>query len=49
MPILSAFIFSLSSNIDNLVIGISYGIKNEKISMFSNIILVSNGGLFSLS
>lgn len=39
MPILSAFIFSLSSNIDNLVIGISYGIKNEKISMFSNIII----------
>lgn len=39
MLILSAFIFSLSSNIDNLVIGISYGIKNEKISMLSNIII----------
>ncbi|MGL4656827.1 MAG: manganese efflux pump MntP family protein [Sarcina sp.] len=39
MLILSAFIFSLSSNIDNLVIGISYGIKEEKISMLSNIII----------
>lgn len=39
MLILSAFIFSLSSNIDNLVIGISYGIKDERISMFSNIII----------
>ncbi|MGL4763160.1 MAG: manganese efflux pump MntP family protein [Sarcina sp.] len=39
MLILSAFIFSLSSNIDNLVIGISYGIKNERISMISNIII----------
>lgn len=39
MALISAFIFSLSSNIDNLVIGISYGIKKERISMVSNIII----------
>ncbi|MGL5417691.1 MAG: manganese efflux pump MntP family protein [Clostridium sp.] len=39
MLVLTAFLFSLSSNLDNLVIGISYGIKKEEIPLVQNIII----------
>lgn len=39
MLLITAFLFSLSSNIDNLIIGVSYGIKEEKIPIFQNIII----------
>lgn len=37
--ILSVLLFSLSSNLDNVVIGIAYGIKNIKIRIISNLII----------
>ncbi|MGL5417607.1 MAG: manganese efflux pump [Clostridium sp.] len=39
MLLITAFLFSLSSNIDNLIIGVSYGIKDEKIPIFQNTII----------
>ncbi|WP_279152352.1 manganese efflux pump MntP family protein [Photobacterium iliopiscarium] len=36
MSFLLALIFSLSSNLDNFVIGLSYGVKNERISLTAN-------------
>lgn len=37
--LLNSFILAVSSSIDSLGIGITYGIKNMKISLFSKIIL----------
>ena len=37
--ILSALSFSLSSNLDNVVVGIAYGIKKVKIGIISNLII----------
>ena len=37
--ILSALSFSLSSNLDNVVIGIAYGIKKVKIGVIANLII----------
>lgn len=39
MLLITAFLFSLSSNLDNLIIGISYGIKEEEIPISKNIII----------
>lgn len=39
--IIHSIIFAISSSIDSLGIGITYGIKNTKISFFSKIILFS--------
>ncbi|GKU25275.1 manganese efflux pump [Clostridium folliculivorans] len=36
---LSALLFSLSSNLDNLVIGMAYGIKKIKIYFFNNLVI----------
>lgn len=36
---LSALLFSLSSNLDNMVIGIAYGIKKIKIGIIANLII----------
>ncbi|WP_279146891.1 manganese efflux pump MntP family protein [Photobacterium carnosum] len=36
MSFLLALIFSLSSNLDNFVIGLSYGVKNERIPLTAN-------------
>ncbi|KOF55628.1 MULTISPECIES: sporulation membrane protein YtaF [Clostridium] len=50
--ILSALLFSLSSNLDNLVIGIAYGVKNIKIGTFANLliaIVTSIGTFLSMS
>lgn len=46
--ILSALIFSLSSNLDNLVVGIAYGIKKIKIGIIENLIIavVTSAGTF---
>lgn len=46
--ILSALLFSLSSNLDNLVIGIAYGIKKIRIDTTANLIvaLVTSTGTF---
>ncbi|MFL0198357.1 sporulation membrane protein YtaF [Clostridium sp. WILCCON 0269] len=46
--ILSVLLFSLSSNLDNVVVGIAYGIKNIKIGIFSNLIIaiVTSAGTF---
>lgn len=46
--ILSALLFSLSSNLDNIVVGMAYGIKKIKISMISNVIIaiISSTGTF---
>ena len=38
-PFLSAIIFSMSSNLDNIVIGIAYGIKKIKIGLFANLLI----------
>ena len=37
--IISALIFSLSANIDNIALGIAYGIKKIHISFFSNFLI----------
>jgi len=50
--ILSALLFSLSSNLDNVVIGIAYGVKNIKIRILPNFIIAavtSIGTLLSMS
>lgn len=50
--ILSALLFSLSSNLDNLVIGIAYGIKKIKININANIliaVITSSGTFLSMS
>ncbi len=50
--ILSALLFSLSSNLDNVVVGIAYGIKKIKIGIFANIIIAfitSIGTFLSMS
>lgn len=46
--ILSALLYSLSSNLDNLVVGIAYGIKKIKIGITANLIiaLVTSIGTF---
>lgn len=49
---LSALLYSLSSNLDNLVIGIAYGVKKIKIGLISNLIIAtvtSIGTLISMS
>jgi putative sporulation protein YtaF len=50
--ILSALLFSLSSNLDNVVIGIAYGIKKIKLGMLANLIIAfvtSTGTFLSMS
>ena len=50
--ILSALLYSLSSNLDNLVIGIAYGIKKIKIGIIANLIIAvvtSIGTFLSMS
>lgn len=46
--VLSAILFSLASNLDNVVIGIAYGIKKIKINMIANVIIavVTSVGTF---
>lgn len=39
--ILSALLFSISSNLDNIVVGIAYGIKKIKIGIIANIIIAA--------
>jgi putative sporulation protein YtaF len=49
--LLSALLFSLSSNLDNLVIGIAYGIKKIRIGIIANLIIAtvtSAGTLLSM-
>ena len=48
MHIFSAFIFALVANVDNLTVGIAYGIKKIKINLSSNILigLISSIGTF---
>ncbi len=49
--VLSALIFALSSNLDNIVVGIAYGIKKIKIGFLSNLIIgltTSLGTLLSM-
>lgn len=51
IEIISAIIFALSANIDNIVIGISYGLKKIKISLKDNLIIAfftSIATLFSM-
>jgi putative sporulation protein YtaF len=50
--ILSALLFSLSSNLDNVVVGIAYGIKKIRIGIFANLIIAfitSTGTFLSMS
>lgn len=50
--ILSALLFSLSSNLDNIVVGIAYGIKKIRIGTIVNIIIAvitSSGTFLSMS
>lgn len=49
--ILSALLFSLSSNFDNLVLGIAYGLKRIKIDIIENVliaIIISIGTFLSM-
>jgi|SRR5690554_6015729 len=39
MNILSSFLFAISANTDNFVVGLSYGIKKIKINLVSNILI----------
>lgn len=39
--ILSALLFSTSSNLDNIVVGIAYGIKKIKIGLIANILIAA--------
>ena len=39
MSFLLALLFTLSSNLDNFVMGLTYGVKNEDIPLSSNIII----------
>ncbi|ENX3947087.1 TPA: manganese efflux pump [Photobacterium damselae] len=41
MTFLLALLFSLSSNLDNFVIGFSYGVKHKQISLLSNTIIAT--------
>lgn len=50
--LLSALLFSLSSNLDNIVVGIAYGIKKIKIGLIANLIIAivtSTGTFLSMS
>ncbi|MBV7274353.1 manganese efflux pump [Clostridium sp. PL3] len=50
--ILSALLFSLSSNLDNIVVGIAYGIKKIKIGIIANLMvafITSLGTFLSMS
>ncbi|MDR3598523.1 sporulation membrane protein YtaF [Clostridium sp.] len=50
--ILSALLFSLSSNLDNVVVGTAYGIKKIKIGILANLIIAvvtSTGTFLSMS
>ena len=50
--LLSALLFSLSSNLDNIVVGIAYGIKKIKIGIIANLIIAivtSTGTFLSMS
>ena len=50
--LLSALLFSLSSNLDNVVVGTAYGIKNIKIGIIANLIIAiitSTGTFLSMS
>ena len=50
--ILSALLFSLSSNLDNVVVGTAYGIKKIKIGIIANLIIAivtSTGTFLSMS
>jgi putative sporulation protein YtaF len=52
MHIFSAFIFSLSANIDNFTVAMSYGINKIKIGLLSNLLIAlisSLGTLISMS
>lgn len=46
--ILSALLFSISSNLDNIVIGIAYGIKKIRIGIIANLIIavITSSGTF---
>ncbi|PTB31015.1 manganese efflux pump MntP family protein [Photobacterium phosphoreum] len=39
MSFLLALIFTLASNLDNFVIGLTYGVRNEKIPLSANVII----------
>lgn len=41
MTFLLALLFSLSSNLNNFVIGFSYGVKHKQISLLSNTIIAT--------
>jgi putative sporulation protein YtaF len=45
---LSALLFSLSSNLDNLVVGIAYGIKKINMKLLANLIIaiITSTGTF---
>lgn len=50
--ILSALLFSLASNLDNVVVGIAYRIKKIRIGIIANIIIAivtSTGTFLSMS
>lgn len=48
MHILSILLFAISSSSDNLIVGLSYGVKNVKINFINNLVvsLVSGVGTF---
>ena len=45
MFFISACLFAISANIDNLVVGLSYGLKKIRISVFQNIIIAVISGV----
>ena len=47
--IISALIFSLSANIDNIALGIAYGIKKIHISFFSNFLIALCTSIISIT
>lgn len=41
LSIISALLFSISANIDNIVIGFAYGVNKIKIKIFSNLLIAT--------
>lgn len=45
--LLSTFLFCLSANLDNIAIGVSYGVKNVHITIYKNLIIAFFTSLFT--
>ena len=49
MHILSVVLLCIAANLDNLSIGLAYGIRKVRIPLLSNLVISSLSGLFTLA